>query len=260
MRRNIIQNENFFDSIDTEEKAYWLGFVYADGCVWKDKTLTIHLNSKDVQHLEKFKSAIAASNNIYIYQNKSSIRITSNQIVSNLNKLGINNRKSYYNLTPPNINPLLESSFWRGVFDGDGCISINGSGETTVSLVGSYNTVLSFNERIKHITGRNIKITTIGNCSAVNMGGKFIVKKILDYLYLNSDSSTRLDRKYNLYLKFIKLTRSHKPKRGLSLIDVDRARILSKYGMKQRTIAEKLGVHESTISRIVNGNRRTRKF
>ena len=26
-------NENFFDIIDTEEKAYWLGFIYADGCI-----------------------------------------------------------------------------------------------------------------------------------------------------------------------------------------------------------------------------------
>lgn len=43
-------DENFFENIDTEEKAYWLGFIYADGAVFK-RTLSIRLSTKDIHHL-----------------------------------------------------------------------------------------------------------------------------------------------------------------------------------------------------------------
>lgn len=32
-------NEKFFKKIDTPQKAYWLGFLYADGCVLNQKNL-----------------------------------------------------------------------------------------------------------------------------------------------------------------------------------------------------------------------------
>ena len=50
-------DENFFDKIDTEEKAYWLGFIYADGAIFK-RTLSIRLSTKDIHHLEKFKKIL----------------------------------------------------------------------------------------------------------------------------------------------------------------------------------------------------------
>ena len=47
-------NENIFEKIDTEEKAYWLGFLAGDGCVYRD-TLNLNLQVKDLEHLKKFK-------------------------------------------------------------------------------------------------------------------------------------------------------------------------------------------------------------
>lgn len=60
-RRNIPQfNEKIFDRIDTEEKAYWLGFIFADGFI-QSPTVTkfkhyfgIGLAVKDISHLQKF--------------------------------------------------------------------------------------------------------------------------------------------------------------------------------------------------------------
>lgn len=49
-------NEDYFKLIDTEEKAYWLGFLYADGCVTQatkySKRLQVNLSIKDINHLE----------------------------------------------------------------------------------------------------------------------------------------------------------------------------------------------------------------
>lgn len=48
-------NENIFDVIDSEEKAYWLGFLFADGYISSSKnTIELSLALKDKEHLEKF--------------------------------------------------------------------------------------------------------------------------------------------------------------------------------------------------------------
>jgi hypothetical protein len=50
-------NEHIFDCIDTEEKAYWLGFLYADGNISSNgHRLEIALSIKDLEHLSKFKN------------------------------------------------------------------------------------------------------------------------------------------------------------------------------------------------------------
>lgn len=64
-------NEDFFNSIDTEEKAYWLGFIVADGCVHKDKNnnyrLSIGLHDKDITHLHKFIVSLSGDNGLKDY-------------------------------------------------------------------------------------------------------------------------------------------------------------------------------------------------
>src|ERR1700722_6649692 len=52
-RRVHKMNEDYFSNIDTEEKAYWLGFIAADGGVYANK-LAINLGEKDELHLYKF--------------------------------------------------------------------------------------------------------------------------------------------------------------------------------------------------------------
>ena len=61
--RKYFHNENYFEKIDTEEKAYWLGFIYADGYIESKRKNSsqkfgITLNAKDINHLEKFKISI----------------------------------------------------------------------------------------------------------------------------------------------------------------------------------------------------------
>jgi len=52
-------NKDFFDVIDTEEKAYWLGFMYANGCVCAKKfTVSLNISLKDIEHLKKYNKAL----------------------------------------------------------------------------------------------------------------------------------------------------------------------------------------------------------
>ena len=58
-------NENYFESIDTEHKAYWLGFMLADGCVNKSRDrIELSLKEEDYDHLVKFKNDLNSGHKI----------------------------------------------------------------------------------------------------------------------------------------------------------------------------------------------------
>ena len=60
---------NYFENIDTEEKAYWLGFLYADGCVTPN-TVRVELQASDKKHIEKFREAVQANIKNFIIEKK----------------------------------------------------------------------------------------------------------------------------------------------------------------------------------------------
>jgi hypothetical protein len=64
-------NENYFDKIDNSNKAYWLGFLYADGNVYVGKgkngntkggTVELSLKREDEYHLYNFATDINGNN------------------------------------------------------------------------------------------------------------------------------------------------------------------------------------------------------
>lgn len=118
-------NREYFENIDTEHKAYWLGFIAADGSV-SNTQLHITLQCGDIQHLGKFQQAIIGTQKPYIYTNAKSnqsanIVISSTKMISDLNKHGVIKNKS--NGFVPWDGPLhLLKHYYRGLFDGDGWI------------------------------------------------------------------------------------------------------------------------------------------
>src|SRR5690606_24292057 len=58
------QDNDFFKNIDTEEKAYWLGFLYADGYITQNNQLRINLSIEDENHLLKFYNSINSNRSI----------------------------------------------------------------------------------------------------------------------------------------------------------------------------------------------------
>ena len=118
-------NENFFNKIDTEEKAYWLGFLYADGCV-HDKPngqKLITLVVKDEEVIKKFIKALKGDFEVKQYKDTYGVYLTSKIMFDDLCKLGCVPRKSLI-LKFPTINLKFIPHFIRGYFDGDGSVYI----------------------------------------------------------------------------------------------------------------------------------------
>ena len=70
-------DDNYFKEINTEEKAYWLGFLYADGYINNKRKqgnykVGIAISESDKAHLEKFKNAIHYTGHIKTYPPSSS--------------------------------------------------------------------------------------------------------------------------------------------------------------------------------------------
>src|ERR1700733_5196521 len=130
-------NENFFDNIDTEEKAYFLGFLYADGCnqIAHHYSVVLALDSIDKEILHKlsnliYKNPIDANNQVKIQNREHEgkgieviLNINSKHICLQMLKLGCVSRKTFLLDYPKWMRQDLHRHFIRGYFDGDGSIN-----------------------------------------------------------------------------------------------------------------------------------------
>lgn len=204
MRFNMI-NENYFEVIDTNEKAYWLGFLYADGYIGKrNEKLQICLSVKDESHLDKFITCIGAelSDKRFFGPYKTSGKqvhwyTRNRKIVNDLVKLGCTNKKSH-NIRFPKLDSYnLNCAFLLGYYDGDGTTGKRHSDITC----GSKNFLQDIKDIFKienKIQLRNSKYETYGICL-----GRDLYESLLSY-YENSLESKRLNyhniRNMNDYL------------------------------------------------------------
>src|ERR1035437_4280784 len=136
--RKFKLKENFFDEIDTQEKAYFLGFLYADGCnILHRNRVSIVLHEKDYELLKMLNDLLLDGNDIKIEKRKNieghyingklcrnngnSIRldINSKYMSQKLNSIGMIPMKSSVVLFPTCVPFHLMNHFIRGYFDGD---------------------------------------------------------------------------------------------------------------------------------------------
>jgi transposase len=215
--RKYTINENYFDNIDTQEKAYILGFLYADGGnVQKSNFTSIHLNIKDIDILYKISDKIYCENsqdrvNIYerIKKDKKfthcNLNINSKYICNQLAKLGCGPRKSF-TLTFPEwlIDSDLQRHFIRGYYDGDGGLHLtNVKGRSVAAkIIGTNQFINKISEIVIDKTNINIYTEFFKNnlCRSYVSGNRQ-VRAFLDWLY--KDATIYLDRKYQLYQDFL---------------------------------------------------------
>lgn len=220
--RKFELNHEYFDTINTSEKAYWLGFMYADGFIeTKRPYVGISLALADECHIEKFKKAIDANYEIHRYigtgysEGKlySKIIMSSEKMKSDLIKHGCIENKTNM-ISAPKIDKEMISHFIRGYIDGDGCIthSFNkyGSLDWKVKILGTdklldyirdfihKNNIAQINQYSKR------KEYQIVSC--LEFGGNIQVRNFLELIY--KDATILLDRKYKEFLELKKYTDS----------------------------------------------------
>lgn len=212
-------DETVFDSIDNEESAYWLGFLYADGNISSTgNRLEIHLALKDIEHLEKFKKFLKLETEIRSGIDSKGygfchLSIRNKHLWTTLNNLGCCPQKSLIlNFPKPSIFKgnfqELILHFIRGYVDGDGCLTIyktkNGTLITQLSLVGTESFLNTVNKIFKNKGYlRNKSCKNWENKSYNLQFSPVISRKIARYLYENS--KIYLERKYKKYLQFCSL-------------------------------------------------------
>jgi len=121
----------YFECIDTKEKAYWLGFLYADGCVKftgkikRAMTLVLELATKDEDQIDRFCDAIRANKQKKSYCTRKgkyhavAIRICG-EFVKHLAAQGCTPNKTFRIVFPWFDKEELDLSFLLGFYDGDG--------------------------------------------------------------------------------------------------------------------------------------------
>ena len=122
--RKFSVDETYFEKINTFNKAYWLGFLFADGYNNYNE-ITINLHSKDTEHIEKFRTALSSKHKIKKHPTRNIVtfKIGSNKIGKDLHNLGCIRNKSLVMDKPKNIEEKFLPAFIRGYFDGDGYVS-----------------------------------------------------------------------------------------------------------------------------------------
>lgn len=206
-------NSNVFNIIDTEEKAYWLGLLMADGSISKDNC--IELTLKDKEHIEKFKTFLSSDHKIaerkIVLNDKEfiSYRISfkDKHIVESLKSYGCVPNKTF-KMNIPNICNELFRHWLRGYFDGDGCIRIGGERKHQSYITFSSGNIEILNDICTYIN-KNLNVTTdlyvrkSSSCYEIRTFNINNTSALLNYMY--QDSNVYLDRKHDSYLQYCRL-------------------------------------------------------
>ena len=214
---NPNMKEHFFQEINCEENAYFLGLLIADGNVFKDNTgrqasISITLDLKDEYMLQKFKEVLQADTSIgYDGRGCGQIAVRSNIMAEDLAKYGVIPRKSYHTYLPEIPNQYMWHVL-RGIFDGDGSIlakpSPNKDGHNrflhSISFCGTHKLMedisnylsenLAFKQKptVYDYKDRQLSELKIQNIDDIYLFGTYMYK----------EATIFLDRKYKIFLDF----------------------------------------------------------
>lgn len=197
-KRNI--TNDFFETIDNEINAYWLGFLFADG--YNDETsgcIELALASKDRNHLLEFKKAIGSGHPLIDRRvngyDSCRLSFSCREMSDDLAKHGCVKAKSLVLKYPTTVPEHLTHHFIRGYFDGDGSVMYNkNTNRYNTSLVG---TEEFLNEVCRQAQMTQTKLTKKGNAYTLQHGGRKNILKLHNYLY--NDATIFMSRKKDIF-------------------------------------------------------------
>ena len=195
-------DSDYFETIDTEEKAYWLGFLTADGYIsTKSNSIELALKESDYDHIKKFQQAIKSKHKIGKRHIKNSIayriNIKDKKMAKDIADKSFINKKSFDAFIYKELESHLIRHYIRGLIEGDGYISKDGK---TIELTSASKCLVQdFLVIIKKEFNYDCKIKKRSDSKAVSVRilNSAISYKVLDWLY--KDASIYLDRKYSIY-------------------------------------------------------------
>lgn len=202
-------NEDYFETIDTEDKAYWLGFLMADGCNSRDRAIKFSLNKMDTKSLEDFNKCLGSD--APIKEDRHDMRtlmIHSRKMLNDLIKYGFVMNKTD-KVTFPNIPEELHRHFIRGLFDGDGCITVGVRKSLTGQTLGAHFMIAGTCEILESIQNILIENCNVSRTKLISRkgiyvltyGGAKMLKRIYDFIY--SDATIYMERKHVKYKQFL---------------------------------------------------------
>jgi len=211
-------DHNYFERLDTPEKAYWLGFIYTDGGLKPSRTghhrLCITCSEADKTHLDKFLTCLSSS-----YPVKCDNRVTdfggaftyyvdisSIKLCDDIMRLGVVPNKTYDHSTPVFIpKGELERHFWRGCIDGDGSMHMRDTANSFRVDFTLANRNLSLLNRCRDFFLGKGGIHNIENSGNYQWGMSLSkpeeIETIFGSLYHDAPVLARLDRKFDKFAK-----------------------------------------------------------
>lgn len=202
-------DNTIFEKIDSEEKAYWLGFLEADGCLHSGEgnyRIELGLKEEDYHHLEKYRDFIGKNNKISHRDGTNSYRFNfrDKKIHADLIKLGCTPQKSL-TLQFPTKEQVPDEwllPFLRGYFDGDG--SFWYKNKFGLNILSSKDFLNGLKQRYIPFSKLNIypiHYDRPEKGQRIQTGNKQLVNQFLNDIYTNAN--IYLDRKYHKYLDYL---------------------------------------------------------
>jgi hypothetical protein len=194
-------NEHIFDVIDTQEKAYWLGYLFADG---KSSTITtsviLLLALKQEAQMVKFAQFIGADPAEVIHRDNDRyirLRVSSKHMTDTLAKLGLKDGKRKTLQWPP-IQDDMEMHFLRGYMDGKGSLKVNDkTGDWSMTTSGTSHLCEGIQSALLKRGLIRILGKGKGSASGFSFTGNAKIQEVLDLLY--ADSSIHSEERYQKY-------------------------------------------------------------
>lgn len=204
-RRHSV-DDTFFDNIDTEEKAYWLGFFLADASVSSNKdTISIGLSIRDYDHLHRLKKSLDITYPIREFVSSNGY----DSCIISFNSKNIKEKLISYNVIPNKkkygkrpfllLNDNLIKHYIRGFFDGDGCVSEavrkeNGNKRYAIEIASCQEMLIFIKD---FLAKNNIELSDIREHMTIyeiRTSNNFEIIKFFNLIY--KDANIYLPRKY----------------------------------------------------------------
>lgn len=271
-KRKYYYDDKFFNQIENEEQAYFLGLLYADGSINnKRNEVILTLKSEDTYILDIFMKVLKSNRSVWKYslngREYSRIVINSKTIVNDLIRYGCVSNKTHILKFPNNINKNIIHHMIRGYFDGDGSISgktIKFTGNL-LFLEGIENYILKYlnvNKK-KHYSPCNKN--RVNNIRELKYNGNKIVSNIFDLIY--KDASIFLKRKHEklLIIKMSKKNKNHIIEyNGKCYDSYNKGKLIDLIQEKtnlftRKSISNKL-IYGWTVDEIINNNRKRKNL